>query len=89
MLKATFLDLQAVQKHLNTIMECLRDPDFTIQKRSLTLILALIDQTNIRLVFREIFIFISAIDFQVWIRGLVSDLIPKLCLVAKKSFQNI
>jgi AP-1 complex subunit gamma-1 len=46
-------DVQAVQRHRNTIVDCLKDPDISIRTRALDLIYSLANETNIRTLARE------------------------------------
>jgi AP-1 complex subunit gamma-1 len=46
-------DVQAVQRHRNTIVDCLKDPDVSIRTRALELIYALANESNIRTLARE------------------------------------
>lgn len=46
-------DKNAVGRHKNTIIECLKDPDISIRKRAMELIFALVDHENIRTLARE------------------------------------
>ncbi|KAJ8577029.1 hypothetical protein ON010_g2181 [Phytophthora cinnamomi] len=41
-------DLAAVQRHTNTIVDCLKDPDTSIRQRALELIYALVNSSNIQ-----------------------------------------
>ncbi|OWZ24581.1 AP-1 complex subunit gamma-1 [Phytophthora megakarya] len=46
-------DLAAVQRHTNTIVDCLKDPDTSIRQRALELIYALVNSSNIQTLARE------------------------------------
>merc|ERR1719162_2781050 len=46
-------DVQSVQRHRNTIVDCLKDPDVSIRTRALELIYALANESNIRTLARE------------------------------------
>ncbi|KAF0714241.1 Aste57867_3956 [Aphanomyces stellatus] len=46
-------DAPAVQRHRNTIVDCLKDPDLSIRQRALELIYALVNETNIQALARE------------------------------------
>jgi AP-1 complex subunit gamma-1 len=45
--KVVSLEPNAVQRHRNTILECLRDPDISIRRRALDLSFALINPENV------------------------------------------
>merc|ERR1712217_928931 len=49
----------AIQRHRNTIVECLKDADLTIRKRSLDLIYALTNKKNIRSLARDLLNFLT------------------------------
>lgn len=49
----------AIQRHRNTIVECLKDADLTIRKRSLDLIYALVNKKNIRSLARDLLNFLT------------------------------
>ncbi|ETI50364.1 hypothetical protein F441_06086 [Phytophthora nicotianae CJ01A1] len=46
-------DIAAVQRHTNTIVDCLKDPDTSIRQRALELIYALVNSSNIQTLARE------------------------------------
>ncbi|KAL4109493.1 hypothetical protein PRIC1_001193 [Phytophthora ramorum] len=46
-------DVAAVQRHTNTIVDCLKDPDTSIRQRALDLIYSLVNSTNIQTLARE------------------------------------
>lgn len=46
-------DLNSVQKHKNIILECLKDSDISIKRRSLDLIYIIINQSNIKQIIKE------------------------------------
>lgn len=46
-------DLVSVQKHKNVIIDCLRDSDISIQKRSLDLIYLIVNSSNIKQIIKE------------------------------------
>lgn len=52
LLKTVAADVNAVQRHRGTIVECLRDPDVTIQKRAMELCFALLNGNNIRAIMK-------------------------------------
>ncbi len=46
-------DLPSVQKHKNTILECMKDNDISIQRRALDLVYLIINTTNIKHIIKE------------------------------------
>ncbi|KAF2075496.1 hypothetical protein CYY_003188 [Polysphondylium violaceum] len=72
-------DIQAVQRHRNTIVECLKDPDVSIRCRALDLIYSLVTEQNIRVLVRELLNFLLISDAQ-----FKSELVAKLCIVTEK-----
>ena len=62
LLKVVALEPNAVQRHRNTILECLRDPDISIRRRALDLSFTLIREDNIRVLIRELLAFLEVAD---------------------------
>jgi AP-1 complex subunit gamma-1 len=56
------MDTNAVQRHRNTILDCLRDGDISIRRRALELTYALINESNIRVMTRELLSFLEVAD---------------------------
>jgi AP-1 complex subunit gamma-1 len=56
------MDTNAVQRHRNTILDCLRDGDISIRRRALELSYALINESNIRVMTRELLAFLEVAD---------------------------
>ncbi|EFA84585.1 clathrin-adaptor gamma chain [Heterostelium album PN500] len=77
--KVVNTDIQAVQRHRNTIVECLKDPDVSIRCRALDLIYSLVNETNIRVLVRELLNFLLISDSQ-----FKPELVAKLCIVTEK-----
>ena len=46
-------DLQSVQKHKNTILECMKDADISIKRRALDLVYLIINTSNIKQIIKE------------------------------------
>lgn len=60
----TVIDIEpaAVQRHRNTIVECLRDADVSIRRRALAVAYALINESNVRVIVRELLTFLESAD---------------------------
>ena len=56
------MDTNAVQRHRNTILDCLRDGDISIRRRALELSYALINEQNVRILTRELLAFLEVAD---------------------------
>eukprot|EP01105_Mastigella_eilhardi_P007126 TRINITY_DN1857_c0_g1_i1.p1 TRINITY_DN1857_c0_g1~~TRINITY_DN1857_c0_g1_i1.p1 ORF type:complete len:642 (+),score=204.16 TRINITY_DN1857_c0_g1_i1:326-2251(+) len=77
--KVVEADIQAVQRHRNTIVDCLKDPDISIRRRALDLIYTLVNDSNVRVLVRELlnFLVIADVHFR-------ADIVAKLCWVTEK-----
>ncbi|EEQ27952.1 AP-1 complex subunit gamma-1 [Microsporum canis CBS 113480] len=62
LVKVVAVEPNAVQRHRNTILECLRDPDISIRRRALDLSFTLINEGNIRVLVRELLAFLEVAD---------------------------
>jgi AP-1 complex subunit gamma-1 len=62
LVKVVTVEPNAVQRHRNTILECLRDPDISIRRRALDLSFTLIREDNIRVLIRELLAFLEVAD---------------------------
>src|ERR1700761_9375412 len=62
LIKVVEIDTNAVQRHRNTILECLRDPDISIRRRALDLSFTLINESNVRVLIRELLAFLEVAD---------------------------
>ncbi|KAL8801001.1 MAG: hypothetical protein Q9200_007075 [Gallowayella weberi] len=62
LIKVVAVEPNAVQRHRNTILECLRDPDISIRRRALDLSFTLINESNIRVLIRELLAFLEVAD---------------------------
>ena len=60
--KVVAIEPNAVQRHRNTILECLRDPDVSIRRRALELSFTLINEGNVRVLIRELLSFLEVAD---------------------------
>ena len=62
LIKVVAVEPNAVQRHRNTVLECLRDPDISIRRRALDLSFTLINEGNIRVLVRELLAFLEVAD---------------------------
>ncbi|KAI9597660.1 AP-1 complex subunit gamma-1 [Syncephalis fuscata] len=62
LLKTMAIDHTAVQRHRNTVLECLHDADISIRRRALELSFALINEQNVRVMTRELLAFLETAD---------------------------
>ena len=62
LVKVVAIDTNAVQRHRNTILDCLRDPDISIRRRALDLSFTLINEGNVRVLVRELLAFLEVAD---------------------------
>lgn len=62
LIKVVAIEPNAVQRHRNTILECLRDPDISIRRRALDLSFTLINDSNVRVLVRELLAFLEVAD---------------------------
>nr|GAT46773.1 gamma-adaptin [Mycena chlorophos] len=60
--KVVSMDTNAVQRHRNIILDCLRDGDISIRRRALELSYALINEGNVRVLVRELLAFLEVAD---------------------------
>jgi len=60
--KVVSMDTNAVQRHRNTILDCLRDGDISIRRRALELSYALVNESNVRVMTRELLSFLEVAD---------------------------
>ncbi|OCK81287.1 AP-1 complex subunit gamma-1 [Lepidopterella palustris CBS 459.81] len=62
LIKVVAVEPNAVQRHRNTILDCLRDPDISIRRRALDLSFTLINEGNVRVLIRELLAFLEIAD---------------------------
>lgn len=62
LLRTVHIDNKAVQRHRNTILDCLKENDISLQRRALELSFALVDSNNIRSMMKEILLFLEKAD---------------------------
>ncbi|KAH3766242.1 clathrin-adaptor gamma chain [Pelomyxa schiedti] len=72
-------DNQGVQRHRNTILDCLKDPDVSIRKRALDLVYTLVNESNVRILVRELLNYLVIADIQ-----FKQEIAEKLCWVTAR-----
>ncbi|XP_027920466.1 AP-1 complex subunit gamma-2-like isoform X2 [Vigna unguiculata] len=85
LIKVVIADVQAVQRHRATILECIKDSDASIRRRALELVCILVNETNVKSLTKELvdYLEVSDQDFRV-------DLTEKICsIVSKYSSEKI
>ncbi|KAK0218111.1 adaptin N terminal region-domain-containing protein [Armillaria fumosa] len=77
--KVVSMDTNAVQRHRNIILDCLRDADISIRRRALELSYALINEQNVRVLVRELSAFLEIADDEFKI-----GMTTQICLAAER-----
>lgn len=77
--KTVTIDTQAVQRHRNIILDCLRDGDISIRRRALELSFALINEQHVRVLTRELLAFLEVADTE-----FKQSMTTKICLAAER-----
>ena len=73
----------AVQRHRNTILECLRDSDISIRRRALDLAFALINADTVRPLVRELLAFLEVADTEFKL-----SMTSEICIAAERYAPN-
>ncbi|TFK40011.1 adaptin N terminal region-domain-containing protein [Crucibulum laeve] len=81
--KVVAMDTNAVQRHRNIILDCLRDGDISIRRRALELSYALIDEQNVRILIRELLAFLEVADDEFKL-----GMTTQICLAAERFAPN-
>jgi len=72
-------DAQAVQRHRNTIVDCLKDNDSSIRQRALELVYALVNEANVKVLVKELLSYLMACDVE-----FKDELTQRICTVVEK-----
>ena len=64
LLKTVHIDYNAVQRHRNTILDCLKENDISIRRRALELSFALISEANICSMVKELLAFLDICELE-------------------------
>ena len=62
--KVVAVDTQAVQRHRHTIVECVKDSDVTIRRSALQLVYALVNDSNIKTLAKELLDYLGVADVE-------------------------
>ncbi len=81
--KVVAMDTNAVQRHRNIILDCLRDGDISIRRRALELSYALINESNVRVLTRELLSFLEVADNEFKL-----GMTTQICLAAERFAPN-
>lgn len=81
--KVVSMDTNAVQRHRNIILDCLRDGDISIRRRALELSYALINEQNVRILIRELLAFLEVADDE-----FKFGMTTQICLAAERFAPN-
>ncbi|CAI7821746.1 unnamed protein product [Closterium sp. NIES-53] len=79
LIKVVAVDTQAVQRHRNTIVECVKDSDISIRRRALELVCALVNEGNLKALTRELLDYLRAADSE-----FKPDLTSKICALVQR-----
>ena len=83
LLKVVSMDTNAVQRHRNIILDCLRDGDISIRRRALELSYALITESTVRVLTRELLAFLEVADNEFKL-----GMTTQICLAAERYAPN-
>ncbi|CAM6128159.1 unnamed protein product [Calypogeia fissa] len=83
LIKVVAVDTQAVQRHRTTIVECVKDSDVSIRKRALELVYALVNESNVKTLTKELLEYLKVSDPE--FKG---DLTAKICSLVQKFSPN-
>eukprot|EP00439_Symbiodinium_sp_Y106_P081113 s1139_g20.t1 len=77
------VDQQVMQRHRNTIIDCLKDADISIRKRALDVTYSLVDESNIKSMTKELlnYLLVAEPDFK-------EELCSRVCLAVEKFSPN-
>ncbi|KAK9727772.1 clathrin associated protein complex large subunit [Basidiobolus ranarum] len=81
--KTVAIDINAVQRHRSTVVECLKDPDISIRRRALELSFTLINESNVRVMTRELLTFLEIADSE-----FKAGMTTKICAAADRYAPN-
>lgn len=78
-------DIQAIQRHRNTIVDCLKHSDISIRRRALDLIYALVTKNNVKALVKELLNYLALTSRDIEFK---TNLAHKICQIAQKYSPN-
>ena len=84
LVEVVHMDIAAVQRHRQVIMDCLKDPDVSIRRRALELAYVLVTESNVEPMVKELVSFLAVADAE-----FKEDLTSRLCTVIDKFAPNL
>lgn len=81
--KVVHVDVEAVQRHRNTIVDCLKDVDVSIRRRALELLYLLVNENNIQILVGELLNYLAASTADIR-----ADLADKICNATERFAPN-
>lgn len=81
--KVVTMDTNAVQRHRSIVLDCLRDGDISIRRRALELSYALINESNVKDMIRELLAFLAVADNEFKL-----GMTTQICLAAERLAPN-
>lgn len=77
--KVVTIDAQAVQRHRETVVECVKDADVSIRKIALELVYSLVNEANIKTLTKELLDYLAVSDSE-----FKPDLTSKICMLIQR-----
>ncbi|GBG64377.1 hypothetical protein CBR_g41578 [Chara braunii] len=79
LVKVVAVDTQAVQRHRQTIVECVKDSDVSIRRRALELVYALVNEHNVKTLTKELleYLKVSDLEFKSDLTSKISSLVQR------------
>jgi AP-1 complex subunit gamma-1 len=74
-------DVKAIQRHRNTIVDCLKDPDISIRRRALDLVYSLVNKANVKALVKELVNYLVLASSDLEFR---SDLTEKVSVIIEE-----
>jgi AP-1 complex subunit gamma-1 len=79
--KVANTDTEAISRHRNVVVDCLKDSDLSIRRRALDLIYALVNKDNVKALVKELLNYLALPSSD---KDFKADLTDKICLVVDR-----